>query len=266
MGHVPGVTNSRSCPSGSPSKRWCHDLITPLNPRPLVSPPDRTLTEMKGERTDQSWHWSRLTFCGLMFLTALRLVRLLRRRSLLYRWSGRRSLCNPGLRRRSMLDRRRWRFDFLLRRRGFPCRWLGGCGMYDPGLRRRSMVGLSRWRSDFLLRRRDLRSRRLGRRGMSNPGLRSRSMVGLWRWRSDFLLRRRARVHLGRRFSDGHRLAMGGRHRSRLWRGDFSGGCFYLGGRFRRCHVRRLMRRRRGRFWRFLVRRLMRRRVRVWRH
>src|SRR5215468_10906132 len=163
-----------------------------------------------------------------MFLTALRLVRLLRRRSLLYR--------------------RRWCFDFSLRRRGFPCRWLGGCGMYDPGLRRRSMVGLSWWRSDFLLRRRDLRSRRFGRRDMSNPGLRSRSMVGLWRWRSDFLLRRRARVHLGRRFSDSHRLAMGGRHRSRLWRGDFSGGCFYLAGRF----------------WRFLVRRLMRRRVRVW--
>src|SRR5215471_21366630 len=189
MGHVPGVTNSRSCPSGSPSKRWCHDLITPLNPRPLVSPPDRTLTEMKGDRTDRSWLWGRLTFCGLMFLTALRLVRLLRRRSLLYRWPGRRSLCNLGLRSRSMMDRRRW-------------------------------------------------------------------------WRFDFLLRRRGRVHFGSRFSDSHSLAMGGRHWSRLWRGDFSRGCFYLGGRFRRCHVRRLIRRRRGRFGGFLVRRLMRRRVR----
>src|SRR5262249_56944276 len=87
----------------------------------------------KGDRTDQSWLWSRLTFCGLMFLTALRLVRLLRRRSLLYRWSGRRSLCNPGLRRRSMLDRRRWRFDFLLLRRGLSGPWLGGWRMDEPG-------------------------------------------------------------------------------------------------------------------------------------
>jgi hypothetical protein len=184
---------------------------------------------MKGDRTDRSWLWGRLTFCGLMFLTALRLVRLLWRRSLLYRWPGRRNLCNPGL-------------------------------------RRRSMVGLRRWRSDFLLRRRDLRSRRLGRKGMSNAGLRSRRLPDLWRRRFGFFLRRGGRVHFGSRFSDSHGLAKGGRHWSRLWRGNFSRGCFYLGGRFRRCQVRRLMRRRRGRFWRFLVRRLMRRRVRVWRH
>jgi len=59
--------------------------------------------------------------------------------------AGRRNLCNPGLGSPSMVDRRRWRFDFLLRRR-------------------------------------DLRSRRLGRRGTSNAGLRSRSLLDLW-WR-----------------------------------------------------------------------------------
>ena len=163
-----------------------------------------------------------------------------------------------------MMDRRRWwRFDFLLRRRGLLSRWTSGWGMCNPGLRSRSMVGLWRRRFGFLLRRRDLRSRRLGRRGMSNAGLRSRSLPDLWR-RFGFFLRRRGRVHFGSRFSDSHSLAMGGRHWSRLWRGDFSRGCFYLGGRFRRCHVRRLIRRRRGRFGGLLVRRLMRRRVRVW--
>jgi hypothetical protein len=80
---------------------------------------------MKGDRTDRSWRWGRLTFCGLMFLTALRLVRLLRRRSLLYRWPCRRSLCNPGLRSWSMLDLWRWRFDFF-RRLGLLSRWLSG--------------------------------------------------------------------------------------------------------------------------------------------
>ena len=103
------------------------------------------------------------------------------------------------------------------------------------------MMYLWRWRFDLLLRRLRLLSRWLGRSGMYNPGLRSRSMMDLWRRRFDFLLRRR-HIHFGSRFWGGRRLWSG------LWRGDFSRGCFYLRGRFRCCHIRRLMRRRRGRF------------------
>ena len=194
----------------------------------------------------------------------------MRRGTLLNRWPRRRSRSTLGLRRRrfdfllgrflswgpagsgmynlwlrgrGMVDLWRWPFDFLLRRLSLPSRWLARSGVYNPGLRSRSMVRLWRWGFDFLLRRWDHLSRRLARRGMWNTGLGSRSLLDLWRRRFGFLLRRR-HVHFGSRFSDSRRLTMGGRRWSRLWRGDFSRGCFCLGGWFRRCHVRRLRRRR----------------------
>jgi len=52
---------------------------------------------MKETEPTRSWLWGRLTFCGLMFLTTLRLVRLLRRRSLLYRWAGQEEPVQSGV-------------------------------------------------------------------------------------------------------------------------------------------------------------------------
>jgi hypothetical protein len=195
-------------------------------------------------------------------------------RSLLSRRLGGSGLDNPGLRRWSVLHRRR-RFEFLLRRRGLLSRWLGGSGLDDPWRGSRSMMDLRRWRIDFLLRRHWSRSRWPGRWGMDDPrlrsrrrhdlrrclglllprrglrdwwlgsrrpdnlGCRSRSLLDLWRWRFDFLLRRRWCVHPGSRLGNARGLGVGRRHWCGLGRGDLWRRCFYLRSRFRRCHVGR---------------------------
>jgi len=51
-----------------------------------------------------------------------------------------------------MLDLR-WQSEFLLRWWGLMNRRLDGSGVDDPRLRSRSMMDLRRWRFDFLLRR-----------------------------------------------------------------------------------------------------------------
>jgi hypothetical protein len=87
-----------------------------------------------------------------MSLTAaLWALRLIRWRSLLSRWVDGR-LNDARLRSWSMLDLR-WQSEFLLRWWGLMNRRLDGSGVDDPRLRSRSVMDLRRWRFDFLLRR-----------------------------------------------------------------------------------------------------------------
>ena len=126
------ITSATSSKAGSLRRisfRLIDDSSHKCVGQPSGSLPALVLNRLRGfEATYRLWRWSRLTFCGLMLLTALR------RRSLASLRLGSRGVGNLRLRSRSMLDLRRWRslVNLRLSSRGMSNLRLKSWSMLDP--------------------------------------------------------------------------------------------------------------------------------------